>query len=109
MKYQTIERNNKTFYFFPDVSIDDQTRGFLLDPDDPMLPKLHEIWDDFVRHCEIDEQCFSVYVNIAITNDVLLRHLFTSYLSLPASQSIVVGRAIPKHSVIVRKKRVSAI
>lgn len=109
MKCQQLIRNNKQYWFFPDVSLDEQTRGFLVDVGDALLPTIQTIWSDYVANCEVDEQCFSVYVTRSINDGNTLTALFTKYLALPTTQLIVVGRAIPMHSVIIRKKRISAI
>lgn len=109
MKCQPITRNNKQYYFFPDVSLDETTKGFLIDCQDDCFELIESAWHAYVKQCEIDEQCFSVYLTHHISFEPIRAHMFENYLALPNSQLFVVGRAIPRHSTIVRKKRVSAL
>ncbi len=109
MKCQQLVRNNKQFWFFPDISVDDQTKGFLIADDHVLLHHIKEIWTSYTHVCEIDEIFFSMFLRTTINNENVINVLYESYLALPNSQLIVVGRAIPKHNVLVKKKRISAI
>lgn len=109
MNCQSIVRNGKTFWFYPDVTMDEQTKGFLIATDDMLLPMITEAWRLFAVLTNDTDRLFSVYVGNLITDERVRTATFERYLALPTTLLCVVGRAIPRHSTIIKKRRVSSI
>lgn len=109
MKKQEIVRNNKACIFFPDITIEDQTRGFLVDVQHPALAVLDALWLEFVKLPSHDDICFSIYVVDRIDDELRSDYVFAYYKALPNSSIEVVGQAIPTHAHIIKKKRTSSI
>ena len=104
---QTIVRNGKTFWFFPDVTIDEFTKGFLVDSESPAVSQFQTLWYDY---CNVPRMTyFSVYVNMQIEDGQVREYLYSMYQSIPVSQVDVVGMAVPKQSVIVKKRRITSL
>lgn len=102
-----IIRNGKTFWFFPDVTVDDLTKGFLVDIGSPIVTEVHTLWADY---CSTSRSTyFSVYVSLRLEDKRVHEHVYTMYQSLPSSQVEVIGMAVPKQSVVVKKRRVSSL
>lgn len=106
-KCQMIVRNGKTFWFFPDVTVDDLTKGFLVDIGSPIVLEMRAMWDAYCKTARTSY--FSVYVNIQIEDPKSHQMVYSMYKSLPSSQVEVIGMAVPKQSVIVKKRRVTSL
>jgi hypothetical protein len=109
MKCQKLERNGKIFWFFPDITIHDTTRGFLVDQSHMLLGNLQTLWEKYVHQIDDSEQCFSAFLYLTVENNQMHEALFTLYQAMPTSEVIVVGRSIPSYSKVVKKKRISAL
>lgn len=106
-KSQMIIRNSKMFWFFPDVTIDDLTKGFLVDIGSPIAAEMQALWNEY---CGTDKTTyFSVYINIKLVDAKVYDYVYSMYHSLPSSQGNVVGMAVPRQSVIVRKRRLTSL
>lgn len=107
MKSQQLERNGKNYRFFPDITIGDMTKGFLVDETSALIGYVQELWDEFCLKCEITEQCFGAYLYTAIHPPELHPIVFNTYCSIPTSDVVVVGRGVPSYSKVIKKKRTS--
>jgi len=106
-KCQMIIRNGKTFWFFPDVTVDDLTKGFLVDIGSPIVAEVQALWTNY---CGTSRSTyFSVYVSLQLEDSRVHEHVYSMYQSLPSSQVEVIGMAVPKQSVIIKKRRVSSL
>jgi len=102
-----IVRNGKTFWFYPDVTVDDLTKGFLVDVGSPVVVEMQAMWD---AYCSTDRTSyFSVYVNIQIEDPRSHQMVYSMYQSLPSSQVEVIGMTVPKQSVVIKKRRVTSL
>lgn len=106
-KYQTLIRNGKQCYFFPDVTVEELTRGFLVDIGSDFGAAIKQLWDNYIRADKFEY--FSVYVNVNIADTRTRELIYLTYQSLPASQVGVVGTAVPKQSVVVKKRRITSL
>lgn len=106
-KYQMLIRNGKMCWFFPDVTVDDLTKGFLIDIGSPAVEVMKQMWDRYVAAEQVGY--FSVFVNVQVNDARIHEILYASYQSLPASQVGVIGMAVPKQSVVVKKRRLTSI
>jgi hypothetical protein len=109
MKSQKLERNGKTFWFFPDITISEITRGFLIDQDNAVLIHVEKLWKQYTKTSEDSEQCFSAFLYGAVDSQQVHDIIYQTYQSIPASEVFVVGRSIPSHSKVVKKKRISTL
>lgn len=110
MNYQQIIRNGKTFSFFPDITVSDQTKGFFIDTDDPILPLIKQQWGLFELLKDTEAfVSFSIYLSEKVDDNKLRDLVFQKYIALPTANLTVSGKTIPKQSTIVKKKRVSSI
>jgi len=106
-KCQMIVRNGKTFWFFPDVTVDDLTKGFLVDIGSPFVGEIQILWNDY---CSTGRSTyFSVYLNLRLEDARLHQHIYSMYQSLPSTQVEVIGMAVPKQSVIIKKRRITSL
>jgi hypothetical protein len=106
-KCQMIVRNGKTFWFFPDITVDDLTKGFLVDIGSPFVEQVQALWNEY---CGTGRSSyFSVYLNIKLEDARVHQHIYSMYQSLPSSQVEVIGMAVPKQSVIIKKRRIASL
>jgi len=106
-KCQKIIRNGKTCWFFPDVTVDDLTKGFLVDIGSQFVEQVHTLWTNYCSGSQ--SSYFSVYLNLVLTDARIHQHLYSMYQSLPSSQVEVVGMTVPKQSVIIKKRRITSL
>lgn len=106
-KSQLITRNGKTYQFFPDITIDDLTKGFLIDIGSPLLPDILSIWN---AYCETENASyFGVFISMRLVSTQARDIVYSTYQSLPTSLVQVVGMTVPKQSVVIRKKRIQSL
>lgn len=106
-KCQMIVRNGKTFWFFPDITVDDLTKGFLVDIGSVFVEQVTALWNEY---CSTGRSSyFSVYLNLKLEDPRVHQHIYSMYQSLPSSQVEVIGMAVPKQSVIVKKRRITSL
>lgn len=106
-KCQQILRNGKQFWFFPDVTVDDLTKGFLVDADSPIVGEIQALW---LEYCDTEKlSYFSVFLNMRLEDTRTREHVYLMYKSLLSSQVEVIGMAVPKQSVVVKKRKLASL
>lgn len=106
-KCQQLTRNGKLFWFFPDITVDELTKGFLVDVGSPFVDEIQALW---LEYCDAaDMSYFSVFLNVRLVDARIRQHIYSMYKSLPSSQVEVIGLTVPKQSVVVKKRKLTSI